>query len=95
MKILIAIGGTGGHVFPGCNLAYHLAEQNYNIKLVTDSRGYKFCKNFKDLNITVLPSSPLMTKNCSANSDWCMRKAPAVPAGSLSTSTLMFSEDFE
>ena len=63
IKILIAIGGTGGHVFPGCNLAYHLAEQNYNIKLVTDRRGYKFCKNFKDLNITVLPSSPLMTKN--------------------------------
>ena len=24
IKALITVGGTGGHVFPGCNLALHL-----------------------------------------------------------------------
>ena len=24
IKVIIAVGGTGGHVFPGCNLGLHL-----------------------------------------------------------------------
>ena len=39
IKALIAVGGTGGHVFPGCNLAKHLNRKNYNVELVTDKRG--------------------------------------------------------
>ena len=35
-KILIAIGGTGGHVFPGCHLAQHLIEKKFDVELVTD-----------------------------------------------------------
>ena len=27
IKTFIVIGGTGGHVFPGCNLADHLSNQ--------------------------------------------------------------------
>ena len=41
-KVFIAIGGTGGHVFPGCNLATHLSEKNYYVKLITDKRVQKF-----------------------------------------------------
>ena len=29
IKALIAVGGTGGHVIPGYNLAKHLIEKNY------------------------------------------------------------------
>ncbi len=63
IKGIIAIGGTGGHVFPGCNLANHLIENGYEIKLVTDSRGLNFLEKYKHLNIFTLPSSPLLNKN--------------------------------
>ena len=47
IKALIAIGGTGGHVFPGYNLANHLVEKNYSVELISDKRGYKYLeKNF-------------------------------------------------
>ena len=42
IKTIIAVGGTGGHVFPGCNLAKHLKEKNYQVKMITDKRGEKF-----------------------------------------------------
>ena len=35
IKTIIAVGGTGGHVFPGCNLAKHLEEKNYEVKMIT------------------------------------------------------------
>ena len=46
IKAIIAIGGTGGHVFPGCSLADHLNEDKYEVELVTDKRGYKFLKEY-------------------------------------------------
>mgnify|MGYP003327626427 CR=1 FL=1 len=48
IKILIAVGGTGGHVFPGCYLAKHLINEKCEIKLVTDKRGYKYYENFSE-----------------------------------------------
>ena len=36
-KVIIAVGGTGGHVFPGC-LAKHLLDKDYNVILVSDNR---------------------------------------------------------
>ena len=63
IKALIAVGGTGGHVFPGCNLALHLLKKNYDVILTTDKRGNKFLKNFSNLDVHILPSSPLNKKN--------------------------------
>ena len=62
-KAIIAIGGTGGHVFPGCNLASHLNTKNYDVELVTDKRGRIYLKEFKVCKISNLPSSPLINKN--------------------------------
>ncbi|MDC2986918.1 UDP-N-acetylglucosamine--N-acetylmuramyl-(pentapeptide) pyrophosphoryl-undecaprenol N-acetylglucosamine transferase [Candidatus Pelagibacter bacterium] len=62
-KILIATGGTGGHVFPAYALANYLKTKNYDLQLTTDSRGYTYLKEYKNLNLVRLPSSPLEKKN--------------------------------
>ena len=63
IKALITVGGTGGHVFPGCNLASHLIERDYNVQLITDARGLKFLSKFKNFNILEIPSFSLIKKN--------------------------------
>ena len=62
-KILIATGGTGGHVFPAYSLARNFIRNNYNVKLVTDIRGFNYLKDYKDLDLTKISSSPLNKKN--------------------------------
>ena len=62
-KILIATGGTGGHIFPAYSLANFFKEKDYNVDLITDLRGHKFLKDYKNLKIFILPSSPLIKKN--------------------------------
>ena len=62
-KILIATGGTGGHVFPAYSLANYFIKNNYNVKLTTDKRGLNYLKDYKNLNLIKIPSSPLIKKN--------------------------------
>ena len=58
-NILIAVGGTGGHVLPGINLADHLKNMKFQVQISTDKRGYKYLEQFKSFKISILPSSPL------------------------------------
>jgi len=62
-KILIATGGTGGHIFPAYSLASHLMSKNFTVKLTTDERGFKYLKNYKNLSLIKIPSSPLIKRN--------------------------------
>jgi len=62
-KILIATGGTGGHVFPAYSLANYFINKNYTVNLITDERGYNYLKEYKNLNLKKIPSSPLIKKN--------------------------------
>jgi len=62
-KILIATGGTGGHVFPAYSLAKYLIDKKFNIKLTTDIRGSQYLKNYENLNLAIIPSSPLDRKS--------------------------------
>ena len=45
-KIIFSGGGTGGHIFPAINLMKHFKEKEYEVLLVTDSRGHNFSKNY-------------------------------------------------
>ena len=62
-KIIIATGGTGGHVFPAYSLANYLKNKNFSIKVTSDKRGFTYLKDYNNLNLVKISSSPLIKKN--------------------------------
>ena len=62
-NIIIATGGTGGHVFPAVGLANYLNKNGFNLTLTTDKRGYKFVDGELIKNIKIINSSTLNKKN--------------------------------
>ena len=62
-KILIATGGTGGHVFPAYSLAKHFIKNQLSVDVITDKRGFNFLKNFKDIKLKVINSETIFKKN--------------------------------
>ena len=42
-RLLLAAGGTGGHMFPAQALAEILKAEGWDIALMTDARGQKHC----------------------------------------------------
>ena len=61
--ILLAAGGTGGHVFPAEALAHKLQERGYSVHLVTDSRAERYAGKFPADEIHVVPSATIGSKN--------------------------------
>ena len=62
-KILIATGGTGGHVFPALSLAKNLIKNNHDVEIVTDQRGFKYLEKYKDLKLIINNSTTIFKKN--------------------------------
>ena len=50
-KIIIATGGTGGHVIPAYCLAKHLVEKKINVEIISDKRGLKYLENSKEIKV--------------------------------------------
>jgi UDP-N-acetylglucosamine--N-acetylmuramyl-(pentapeptide) pyrophosphoryl-undecaprenol N-acetylglucosamine transferase len=61
--ILLAAGGTGGHVFPAEALAHELQARGYHVHLVTDSRAERYAGKFPADEIHVVPSATIGSKN--------------------------------
>ena len=62
-KIIIATGGTGGHIIPAYSLAKNLIKKNYSVEIIADKRGLKYLDKHKDIKIILINSATLFKKN--------------------------------
>ena len=62
-KIIIATGGTGGHVFPAYGLAKNFIKNNYSVEIITDKRGLKYLDKHKDIKFILNNSATIFKKN--------------------------------
>lgn len=69
-NILIAAGGTGGHIFPAEALAEVLTERGHRVFFATDVRGLKFAENFPAIDVKCIDGATVFSK-----SPWSLIKA--------------------
>jgi UDP-N-acetylglucosamine--N-acetylmuramyl-(pentapeptide) pyrophosphoryl-undecaprenol N-acetylglucosamine transferase len=56
--LVIAAGGTGGHMFPAQALAEEMLSRGWRVTLATDDRGARYARGFPDsVPVEVLPSA--------------------------------------
>lgn len=55
--VVIAAGGTGGHIFPAQSLAQELAKRGRKVVLMTDDRGQNYAQTFPQAQIVTVPSA--------------------------------------
>ncbi len=58
-SVMLAAGGTGGHLFPAFALAQELGRRNIAVDLVTDERGDRYGTGFPARAIHTVPSATL------------------------------------
>lgn len=61
--ILLAAGGTGGHLFPAEALGVALMKRGWRVRLVTDARALKYSGLFSREMIDVVPSETVRSRN--------------------------------
>jgi UDP-N-acetylglucosamine--N-acetylmuramyl-(pentapeptide) pyrophosphoryl-undecaprenol N-acetylglucosamine transferase len=61
--ILLAAGGTGGHLFPAEALGVALMQRGLRVRLVTDARALKYGGLFTRDMIDVVPSETIRSRN--------------------------------
>jgi len=61
--IIVAAGGTGGHLFPAEALAAELEQRGFSVHLFTDERARRFVSYFASNRLHVIPSATIKGKN--------------------------------
>lgn len=61
--ILLAAGGTGGHLFPAEALGVELMKRGFRVRLATDSRALRYSGLFTRDTIDVVPSETVRSRN--------------------------------
>jgi UDP-N-acetylglucosamine--N-acetylmuramyl-(pentapeptide) pyrophosphoryl-undecaprenol N-acetylglucosamine transferase len=61
--VLLAAGGTGGHLFPAEALGSVLLKRGLRVRLVTDERAVRYSGLFSDRLLDVVPSETVRSKN--------------------------------
>ena len=60
-KVIIATGGTGGHIFPAYSLAEHFFDQKTNVRIISDRRGIKYIKDHTNFKISLINPKTIFT----------------------------------
>ncbi|MGD9784719.1 MAG: undecaprenyldiphospho-muramoylpentapeptide beta-N-acetylglucosaminyltransferase [Hyphomicrobiaceae bacterium] len=66
LLVLLAAGGTGGHLFPAFALAEELARRGVVVDLVTDERGDRYGTGFPARQVHQVPSATLAGRSPAA-----------------------------
>ncbi len=61
--VLVAAGGTGGHLFPAEALAAALIRRGLSVHLATDKRAARYGGSFDDASVHVITSATLRARN--------------------------------
>ena len=79
--ILLAAGGTGGHLFPAEALGVELIKRGYRVRLATDSRAVRYSGLFTKDTIEVVPSETVRSRT-----PWSLVRTGAMLAAGLAVS---------
>ena len=61
--VLIAAGGTGGHLFPAAAFTEEMRARGWRVQLMTDARGRRYAENFPADGVEDVPAATIEWKN--------------------------------